>query len=61
VIEITFAGATNLTGMHRIGPEGTITMPLVGQIEAAGKTSEQLQNQLVGAYSGALRDTNIVV
>ena len=61
VIEITFAGATNLTGMHRIGPEGTITMPLVGQIEAAGKTSEQLQNQLVGAYSGELRDTNIVV
>ena len=61
VLEITFPGATNLTGMHRIGPEGTITMPLVGQVEAAGKTSEQLQNQLVGLYSGELKDTNVVV
>jgi polysaccharide export outer membrane protein len=61
VIEITFPGATNLTGMRRIGPEGTITMPIVGQIEAGGKTAEQLQQELVTLYAGELRDTNVIV
>ncbi len=61
VLEITFPGATNLTGLHHIGPEGTITMPLVGQIEAGGKTAEELQGQLIGLYSSELKDTNIIV
>jgi polysaccharide biosynthesis/export protein len=61
VLDITFPGATNLSGMHRIGPEGTITMPLVGQIEAVGKSADQLQTQLIGLYSGELKDTNIIV
>src|SRR3954452_2232220 len=61
VVDITFSGATNLTGMHRIGPEGTINMPLIGQVEASGKSTEELQSQLMGQYINELKDTNIIV
>ena len=61
VIEVQFPGATNFNAMHRIGPEGTITMPLVGQVDAAGKSADELQTQLIKLYSTELKDTNIVV
>jgi polysaccharide export outer membrane protein len=61
VVDITFAGATNMSGMHRIGPEGTINMPLVGQVEASGKSTEQLQSHLMAQYVNELKDTNIIV
>jgi len=61
VIEVTFPGATNLSGIHRIGPEGGITLPLVGQIQAGGKTSEELQTQVVALYQNELKDSNVLV
>jgi polysaccharide export outer membrane protein len=61
VVEVTFPGATNFNAMHRIGPEGTITMPLVGQVDAAGKSAEELQSQLMKLYSTELKDTNVIV
>ncbi len=61
VVDITFTGATNMSGMHRIGPEGTINMPIIGQIEATGKSTEQLQAHLMSQYVNELKDTNIIV
>jgi polysaccharide export outer membrane protein len=60
-IEVTFPGATNLSGAHRIGPEGTITMPLVGQVQAAGKTAQELQADLVKLYGRELRQNEVIV
>jgi polysaccharide export outer membrane protein len=60
-LEITFPGATNLSGVHRIGPDGTITMPLVGQVAAAGKTSQELQNDLFHLYEKELQDKEVIV
>ena len=61
VVDVTFPGATNMSGMHRIGPEGTINMPLIGQVEATGKSTEQLQAHLMAQYMNELKDTNIIV
>jgi protein involved in polysaccharide export with SLBB domain len=61
VVEVTFPGATNFNSMHRIGPEGTIMMPLVGQVDAAGKSAEELQRELIKLYATELKDTNIIV
>jgi polysaccharide export outer membrane protein len=58
VLEITFPGATNLSGLRRIGPEGALTMPNIGQVEAAGKTTAQLQAEVAQRYSTELRDWN---
>lgn len=61
VIEITFPGATNLNSVHRIGPEGTINMPLVGPIQAANLTSEQLQGELMKMFQNELKDGSVIV
>jgi polysaccharide biosynthesis/export protein len=60
-VEITFPGATNLSGVHRIGPEGAITMPFVGQVEAAGKTAQELQADLLKLYEKELQDKEVIV
>src|SRR5687767_2084296 len=60
-LDITFPGATNLTGMRHIGPEGTLTMPTVGQIQAAGKTVGQLEAELEEKYKQELNDNDVVV
>jgi polysaccharide export outer membrane protein len=36
-------------------------MPLVGQVDAAGKSAEELQSQLMKLYSTELKDTNVIV
>src|SRR5688572_20523818 len=61
ILDITFPGATNLNGMHRIGPEGQLSMPIIGVVEAAGKTAAQLESELEQKYATELRDTEIFV
>ena len=60
-VDITFSGATNLTGLRRVGPEGAITLPDVGPIQAAGKTVGELEKELEERYKGELRDNDVVV
>src|SRR5688500_2941676 len=45
-VEITFPGATNYNGIRRIGPEGTLTMPVVGSVQTSGKTVADLEADL---------------
>src|SRR5688572_29018153 len=45
-LDITFPGATNLTGMRHVGPEGAIMMPQIGSVQAAGKTVGELEIEL---------------
>lgn len=61
VVEVTFPGATNLNGIHRIGPEGSITMPLVGQVQAAGRTADELRTDLTRLYDKELKDKEVLV
>ena len=60
-VEITFPGATNLTGIRRVGPEGTLTMPIIGSVHAAGKTVAELETELEKRYENELRDKDVVV
>lgn len=60
-LEITFPGAPTLSGTRRIGPEGAISMPIVGQVQAAGKTAQELEKELVGLYENQLQDKQVIV
>jgi protein involved in polysaccharide export with SLBB domain len=42
---------------YRVGESGTVTLPLVGQIKAAGKTLAQIESALVNAYYPAYSAT----
>lgn len=60
-LEITFPGATTLSGTRRIGPEGAIAMPIVGQVQAAGKSAQELERELVRLYENQLQDKQVIV
>src|SRR5262249_3286550 len=50
VIKLTFPGSTELNQSQKIQSDGKVSLPLVGQITAAGKTVPGLQTELAGLY-----------
>jgi polysaccharide export outer membrane protein len=64
VVAITFPGAPNLNGPpQQIRRDGKITLPSIGEVTAAGKTVERLQQTLITLYSGQLvmKEINVTV
>jgi protein involved in polysaccharide export with SLBB domain len=62
-LKINVYGEEALSGVYDISPGGTITMPLIGPIVAAGLTKEQLESALTTAYASGkfLQDPKISV
>lgn len=46
LLRITVFGVEELTNTYRIDSKGVLTVPLVGDLEAKGKTKEQLQSEI---------------
>lgn len=62
VLKIAFPSAPNLnTASIPIMRDGTMTLPLVGVVRAAGKTPAELQDELVKLYSGQIESKQITV
>lgn len=53
-IDITVFDYAEFTGTKVILPDGTITMPVIGAIPVAGKTTEQLARELTSRLSSSL-------
>ena len=52
----------DLSGDHRVDPNGFIDMPLIGRVQAAGKTSDQLATEIETRLSAKyLRDPSVQV
>ncbi len=54
-IEIATPTASELTRTQRIGPDGRISLPLVGQIMAADRTIAEVERDASDAFSSQLR------
>jgi polysaccharide export outer membrane protein len=54
-IEIAILTAVELTRTQKIGPDGRVSLPLVGQIMAADRTIAQLEADASDAYASQLR------
>jgi len=61
VVKITFPAAPELNQSQKIGTDGTLSLPLVGQVGAAGKTPGGLQSDLSNLYKPQLQDSEVVV
>lgn len=61
VVRITFPGAPNLNTSQPIRRDGKIDLTLVGEVEAAGLTPEQLEKKLADLYSKQLLDKEVNV
>ena len=60
-VKISVYGEDGLTGEYVISSDGKVSLPLVGNVNAAGMTVKQFQDQLVKSYrdGGYLRDPKI--
>ncbi len=60
-IEIKFQSATDLNDSQTIRPDGMISLPMVGEIMAAGTTPGQLTATLNERFAGEVQDPRITV
>lgn len=60
-IRIAFPGAPNLDTMQKIRGDGKISMPLVGEVRAAGLTPLELQKTLGELYASELVSNEVTV
>ena len=61
VVKITYPVAPELNQSQKIGTEGTLSLPMIGQVHAAGKTPAALQSELAGRYKSLLQESEVVV
>lgn len=50
-LKIIVFGEDALSGIYEISPAGTITMPLVGSVLVAGRTTTEVERTLTGLYA----------
>lgn len=49
--EVTVYGQKDLSGKYRVGPDGTINFPLVGEIAVEGKDQSEIARTIQGALA----------
>jgi polysaccharide export outer membrane protein len=60
-VEITIFSAPELTRTVTVAPDGRIAMPLIGAVQAADLTADELHDALVAAYAAHLRMPELTV
>lgn len=61
VVKLSFPAAPELNQAQKIRADGRLSLPLIGEVEAARKTVGQLQSQLVELYKPQLKSPEVVV
>jgi polysaccharide export outer membrane protein len=61
VIKLTFPAATEFNQTQKIRADGKVSLPLIGEVTAAGKRVVDFQRELVGLYKPQLRNSEVVV
>jgi polysaccharide export outer membrane protein len=60
-IRLTFSGAPELNQAQKIRADGKLSLPLIGEFDAAGKTVPGLQSELSTAYKSQLKNSDVLV
>lgn len=60
-LDVQTPSAPELNRAVRVGPDGRISMPLIGQVMAADRSLQELQASLSGAYASQLRNPVVEV
>ena len=61
VVKLTFSAAPELNQSQKIRTDGKLSLPLVGEVDAAGKTVGQLQAELIELYKSQLKTPEVTV
>jgi len=60
-IKVAFAEESDLDQTEKIRRDGKISLPLIGEVTAAGKRLMDFQHELVGRYEGRLDNPEVLV
>jgi polysaccharide export outer membrane protein len=60
-LKISFPGSANLDTTQQIRRDGKITLPLVGEVQAAGETPDDLQQNLIKLYAPQISSKEVIV
>jgi polysaccharide export outer membrane protein len=60
-IKVAFAENSDLDQTEKIRRDGKISLPLIGEVHAAGRTVMQLQNTLISLYNDHLDNPEVLV
>jgi polysaccharide export outer membrane protein len=60
-VSVSLPSSPTLDNTQQIRPDGKIVLPLVGEVTAAGKTPEDLQNELLKLYQPQVAAKQVIV
>jgi protein involved in polysaccharide export with SLBB domain len=60
-VRLAFSGAPELNQAQKIRADGKLSLPLIGEVDAAGKTVSGLQADLSTAYKSQLKNSDVLV
>ncbi len=61
VIRVAYPGAAELNQTIKIQPDGKVGLPMVGSVNASGRTANSLQSSLTAMYKPHLNDPTVFV
>lgn len=61
VIRLSFPGSPDLNQSQKVRTDGKVSLPLVGEVTASGKTLPEFQNELIRLYKKQLRNSEVLV
>lgn len=61
VLKISFPGTQSLDSQQTVRRDGRITLPMVGEVRASGKTPSDLEKELLGLYASQLVSKEVSV
>lgn len=61
ILGIVFWREPEMSGDVTVRPDGRITIPVIGEVQASGRSPEELQKAIVTATSKYISDVNVVV
>ncbi len=61
VVKLVFPAAPDFNQTQKIRADGKLSLPLIGEVSAAGKTVPQFQNELIQLYKPQLRNSDVIV
>src|SRR5437773_9630444 len=61
VVKLTFSAAPELNQSQKVRADGKLSLPLVGEVDASGKTVGQLQGELMQLYKSQLKNPEVTV
>src|SRR5437016_7723612 len=61
VVKLTFSSAPELNQSQKVRVDGKLSLPLVGEVDASGKTVGQLQSELIELYKSQLKTPEVTV